>query len=78
MEQPKIIHSTFVVERSFPKPPETVFAAFADPRLMCDMPAARATHCNSRKKFSAKLNRFHLFRAILPAGDEIGSAAGAS
>jgi uncharacterized protein YndB with AHSA1/START domain len=31
MEQPKVIHSTFVVERSFPKPPETVFAAFADP-----------------------------------------------
>ena len=31
MEQKKVIHSTFVVERSFPKPPETVFAAFADP-----------------------------------------------
>jgi uncharacterized protein YndB with AHSA1/START domain len=31
MEQPKVIHSTFVVERSFPKPPETVFAAFSDP-----------------------------------------------
>jgi uncharacterized protein YndB with AHSA1/START domain len=31
MEQPKVIHSTFVVERTFPKPPETVFAAFADP-----------------------------------------------
>ena len=31
MEQPKVIHSTFVVERNFPKPPETVFAAFADP-----------------------------------------------
>jgi uncharacterized protein YndB with AHSA1/START domain len=31
MEQPKVIHSTFVVERSFPKQPETVFAAFADP-----------------------------------------------
>ena len=31
MEQPKVIHSTFVVERSFPKPPEIVFAAFADP-----------------------------------------------
>ena len=31
MEQPKVIHSTFVVERTLPKPPETVFAAFADP-----------------------------------------------
>jgi uncharacterized protein YndB with AHSA1/START domain len=31
METPKAVHSTFVIERSFPKPPETVFAAFADP-----------------------------------------------
>jgi uncharacterized protein YndB with AHSA1/START domain len=29
-QEPSAIHSTFVVERSFPKPPETVFAAFAD------------------------------------------------
>ena len=31
MEQPKAVHSTFVVERSFRKPPEIVFQAFADP-----------------------------------------------
>lgn len=31
MQQPQVLHSTFVVERSFPKPPETVFSAFADP-----------------------------------------------
>jgi uncharacterized protein YndB with AHSA1/START domain len=30
-ETQPVVHSTFVVERSFPKPPETVFAAFADP-----------------------------------------------
>ena len=30
MEQPKVFHSTFVVERSFRKPPEAVFAAFAE------------------------------------------------
>jgi len=29
-EQP-VIHDTFVIERNYPKPPETVFAAFADP-----------------------------------------------
>lgn len=29
--EPKVVHSTFVVERSYSKPPETVFAAFADP-----------------------------------------------
>jgi uncharacterized protein YndB with AHSA1/START domain len=31
MEQPKVIHSTFTVERSFPKPPQTVFSALSDP-----------------------------------------------
>ena len=30
MDQPSVIHNTFVVERSYPKPPERVFAAFAD------------------------------------------------
>jgi uncharacterized protein YndB with AHSA1/START domain len=28
-EQP-VVHSTFVIERTYPKPPEKVFAAFAD------------------------------------------------
>jgi uncharacterized protein YndB with AHSA1/START domain len=28
---PAIIHSTFVIERTYPKPPEQVFAAFSDP-----------------------------------------------
>lgn len=32
--EPKVVHSTFVVERSFPKPPQTVFAAFSDPARM--------------------------------------------
>ena len=31
MEQPKVVHSTFVVERNFANPPQTVFAAFSDP-----------------------------------------------
>jgi uncharacterized protein YndB with AHSA1/START domain len=30
MQQPSIIHSTFVIERSYPKTPERVFSAFAD------------------------------------------------
>jgi uncharacterized protein YndB with AHSA1/START domain len=34
MQEPSVIHSTFVVERSFPKPPEVVFSAFADPAKM--------------------------------------------
>jgi uncharacterized protein YndB with AHSA1/START domain len=31
MQQPSVIHSTFVIERSYPATPERVFAAFADP-----------------------------------------------
>lgn len=31
MEQSRVVHSTFIVERSFPKAPEKVFAAFSDP-----------------------------------------------
>ena len=30
MEEQSVIHSTFVIERSYPKPPERVFSAFAD------------------------------------------------
>ena len=29
--EPATVHSTFVIERSYPQPPECVFAAFADP-----------------------------------------------
>lgn len=31
MPQPSVVHNTFVIERSYPKPPDRVFAAFADP-----------------------------------------------
>lgn len=31
MEQRSVTHSTFVIERNYPAPPERVFAAFADP-----------------------------------------------
>ncbi len=31
MAEPSVIHNTFVLERSFPVPPERVFAAFAEP-----------------------------------------------
>jgi uncharacterized protein YndB with AHSA1/START domain len=32
MQEPSVVHSTFVLERSYLKPPKTVFAAFADTR----------------------------------------------
>jgi uncharacterized protein YndB with AHSA1/START domain len=30
MKEQSVVHSTFVIERSYPKPPAAVFAAFAD------------------------------------------------
>jgi uncharacterized protein YndB with AHSA1/START domain len=30
MKETSVVHSTFVIERSYPKPPEDVFTAFAD------------------------------------------------
>ena len=30
MQEPSAVHNTFVIERSFPKPPEEVFSAFAN------------------------------------------------
>jgi uncharacterized protein YndB with AHSA1/START domain len=30
MQEPSVIHSTFAIEHSYPKPPATVFSAFAD------------------------------------------------
>ena len=32
MADPSVVHSTFVIERSYPYPPKRVFAAFADAR----------------------------------------------
>lgn len=31
MSEPSVVHSTFVLERSFPQPPERVYTAFSDP-----------------------------------------------
>jgi uncharacterized protein YndB with AHSA1/START domain len=31
MSEPAVVHSTFVIERTYPVPPARVFAAFADP-----------------------------------------------
>ncbi len=33
MDEPNVIHSTFVIERRYAFPPERVFAAFADPAV---------------------------------------------
>jgi uncharacterized protein YndB with AHSA1/START domain len=44
MSEPKVVHSTFVVERSFPKPVETVFAALSKPEKVSKWFAEGAGH----------------------------------
>ena len=34
MSEPSVIHSTFVLERAVPAPPDRIFAALSDPRLV--------------------------------------------
>ena len=33
MSDASVVHNTFVLERSYPKPPERVFAAFSNPEI---------------------------------------------
>ena len=44
MEEQSVIHNTFVIERSFPKPLERVFSAFADAAKKRRWYAERETH----------------------------------
>jgi uncharacterized protein YndB with AHSA1/START domain len=44
MSEPKVVHSTFVVERSFPKPVEKVFAALSTPEKVSQWFAAGEKH----------------------------------
>ena len=44
MSEPTTIHDTFVIERSFAKPPARVFAALADPALKRRWYADGKTH----------------------------------
>ena len=44
MAQANVIHSTFVIEKSYPKPVARVFATFADPARKRRWYAERGTH----------------------------------
>jgi uncharacterized protein YndB with AHSA1/START domain len=44
MKEQSVVHSTFVIERSYPKPPEVVFTAFADARKKRRWFAESETH----------------------------------
>ena len=44
MEEQSVIHNTFVIERSYPKPPERVFSAFADAAAEAPLVCRRWRH----------------------------------
>lgn len=43
MQEPSVVHNNFVIERNYPKPPKTVFSAFADKGKKQRWYAARET-----------------------------------
>jgi uncharacterized protein YndB with AHSA1/START domain len=47
---PRTTHSTFVIERSFNSPPETVFNAFADPKAKEQWFSAPSDQCKTEKR----------------------------
>ena len=48
MSQPMTVHDTFSIERRYPKPPQAVFAAFADPVKKRRWYAEGGTHAVER------------------------------
>jgi uncharacterized protein YndB with AHSA1/START domain len=72
MEQPKVVHSTFTLERTFPKPPEVVFTAFSDPAKLRRWFAE--SKYNQAEKFSAdfRVGGEQLFRYRMTAGPVAG------
>jgi len=47
MKERSVIHSTFVIERGYPVPPERVYAAFSDPAKK-DVGSRRAKNSKSK------------------------------
>jgi len=67
MEQ-SVIHSTFVIERNYPKPPETVFAAFADPAQKSRWFAEGESHDIEEFEMDFRAGGFEILRYRLKPG----------
>jgi len=72
MEQPKVIHSTFTLERKFPKPPEVVFSAFSDPAKLRRWFADSKAHETEKFSVDFKVGGEELLRYRLTSGPVAG------
>ena len=72
MEQPKVVHSTFTLERKFSKPPEVVFSAFSDPAKLRRWFADGAGHETEQFAVDFKIGGEELLRYRLTAGPVAG------
>ena len=74
MEQPKVIHSTFTLERKFPKPPEAVFSAFSDPAKLRRWFADSKFHDTEKFSVDFRVGGEELVRYRLTSGPVAGMA----
>lgn len=72
MEQPKVVHSTFTLERKFPKPPEVVFAAFSDPAKLRRWFADSKSHETEEFTVDFKVGGTEYLRYKMTAGPVAG------
>ena len=56
MQEPSVIHNTFVVERRYPRPPKFAFAAFAEPaKNGAGLVKEKVMNCNSLNSISVSV-----------------------
>lgn len=72
MEQPKVVHSTFTLERKFPKPPEVVFSAFSDPVRLRRWFAGSKVHETEEFAADFRVGGEQLLRYRMTAGPVAG------
>ena len=72
MEQPKVVHSTFTLERKFAKPPEVVFSALSDPAKMRRWFADGNGHETEKFTVDFKVGGEEFLRYRLTAGPVAG------
>jgi len=72
MSTPKIVHSTFTLERNFPKSPEVVFSAFSDPAKLRRWFADSKAHETEEFKVDFKVGGEEYLRYKMTGGPVAG------